>query len=93
MKPPIKNFDPYTGPNGLHSLRSLRKFARRIKTRVLRTAQIGCAVSALAMIWSLGACEDDDEARTVVQRHDTVDTGPVDASRVYRGIDPNEGLS
>lgn len=33
MKTPIRKFDPYTTATALHSLRSLRTIARRIKTR------------------------------------------------------------
>ncbi len=88
MKTPIKKFAPYTATNS-PTFRavwsSLKKFAGRIKTRALRAGQLGCAVSALAMIWSLAACEDDDEAKWVVQRHDTAGTVPV---RVIIGAGP-----
>ena len=80
MKTPIKKFAPYTATNS-PTIRaawlSLKKFAGRIKTRALRAGQLGCAVSALAIIWSLAACEDDDEAKWVEQRHDTVETKAV----------------
>ncbi len=75
MMSPIKNFDPYTAPNGLHSLRSLRKFARRIKTRALRAVEAH-AMSAFWLAVLLVGCETPDDHRTVVQRHDTVETSP-----------------
>jgi hypothetical protein len=74
MMAPVKNFDPYTATNGLHSLRSLRKFARRIKTRALRAGVLGCVLTAVVMLWALAACEEGDVHSAVVQRHETVTT-------------------
>lgn len=76
MKSPIINFDPYTAPNGLHSLRSLRKFARRIKTRALRAGVL--LVAPVALLFYPVGCEPPDDRRTVVQRHGTVETSPVE---------------
>lgn len=103
MIPGVKNFDPYTSYNPLRSLRSLRKVARRIKTRALRAN--GTATAAMTRtIYKDGStptrlhwlgflagfvlglltfgCDDGDQERRIVQRHDVVSTAPADTRAV-----------